>query len=506
MTTYRAGDLVVIIPTRDRSDILRRTLDRLGEQSVSGFRTLVVVDGIDQSPPATPPGVAVRQVEHGGPGSARNAGVAATTEPLLLFLGDDMIPTRQLVEHHLDRHNREGGPTVAVLGRVDWHPEVRRTALLDWIDRARMQFDYGGIVGDDAGWGRFYSCNVSLPRDLFSRAGGFDPAFTYYYEDLDLAYRLRDEGMSLRYEPAALAEHLHSYDEASFERRLRGVAKGEYLLTRRRPEFSPFFVNAFRAAEGQRRPADRWLARFAPSYLDAFEAEQERDELERYLGSDFDEKLLFGHQQLVEAEERAAPDELTFYRTSRGYLYDLTAFAMTGTKRPYREAIRQRIGPGSRLLDYGCGIGSDGLRFLAAGYDVEFADFDNPSTTYLRWRLNERGFTAAVHDVERELPSGFELVYSFDVIEHVEDPFGFLATLESTADLVAINFLEPIPDDVHLHKPLPVSALLSHVTRHGLVHYSRHHAGRSHFVIYHSRPTDPLRRLLGVARRLGVQR
>ncbi len=497
---YRATDLAVVIPTRERPEILQRTLDRLAHSSVRGFCTVVVVDGTDQAVPEVPADVEVMQVEHGGPGQARNAGVAATEAPLVLFLGDDMIPSGALVASHLDRHNKQGGPDVAVLGRVEWHPEVRRTPLLNWIDDSRMQFDFAGINGDDAGWGRFYSCNVSLPRGLFDRAGGFDPEFTYYYEDLDFGYRLRDAGMTLRYEPAALAEHLHSYDEEAFERRMRGVAAGEYLLTRRRAEFAPYFANKFRSVEGQRRPRDEWLARFAPAYLDAFEAEQERGELEDYLGPEFDERLLRGHQRVVEEEERAAPDELTFYRTSRGYLYDLTVFAMSGTKRPYREAIRRRVGPGSRLLDYGCGIGSDGLRFLEAGYDVEFADFANPSTAYLSWRLDRRGLPASVHDVEREVPGGFELVYSFDVIEHVDDPFGFLARLEGLADLVAVNFLEPIADDLHLHKPLPIPGLLRRARQHGIVHYSRHHGGRSHFVIYHSRPADPARRTLGTLR------
>jgi glycosyltransferase involved in cell wall biosynthesis len=495
------GDLTVVIPTRDRWEILDRTLRALDGQTVQGFAIVVVVDGEDQVVPTMPAGVRVVQVPHGGPGLARNAGVAVTASPLVLFLGDDMIPTPELVERHLARHAAEGAPTVAVLGSVEWHPEVRRTPLLEWIDKAGMQFELAGI-GDDAGWGRFYSCNVSLPRSLFDAASGFDPAFTYYYEDLDLAYRLRDAGMLLRYEPAARVEHLHSYEEASYETRLRGIAEGEVLLMSRHPDFAPYFANKFRAVEGRpTRSLDPWLVRFAPAYLNAFEAEQELAELKTYLGDSYDELVLRGHQQAVDAEEAAAADELTFYRTSTAYLYDLTVFAMSGTKRPYRETIMRRIGPGSRLLDYGCGIGSDGLRFLEAGYRVEFADFDNPSTSYLRWRLAQRGLEVAVHDVEQGVAGGFELAYCFDVIEHVDDPFAFLASIEATADLVAINFLEPTPDDVHVHKPLPIKALLDHVTSQGLVHYSKHY-GRSHFVIYHSQRTDLARRALGHLRRL----
>ncbi|HVV75176.1 MAG TPA: glycosyltransferase [Mycobacteriales bacterium] len=498
------SDVTVVIPTRDRWPILSRTLDALAAQTVSGFAVVVVVDGEDQQVPSMPTSVAVVQVPHGGPGRARNIGVENSVTPYLLFLGDDMLPTPDLVERHLARHAADGGPNVAVLGRVDWHPEVPRTSLLEWIDRAGMQFETAGI-GDDAGWGRFYSCNVSMPRSLFDAARGFDPDFSYYYEDLDIAYRLRDAGMSLRYEPAARVEHLHSYDEHSFERRMRGVAKGEFMLTQRRPDFSPYFANKFRAAQGTAKGSvDPWLARFAAPYLDVFEGEQELAELKEYLGADYDPELLRGHWQAVEAEEARAADEATFYRTSTAYLYDLTVFAMSGTKRPYRDEIMRRIGPGSRLLDYGCGIGSDGLRFREAGYAVDFVDFDNPSTRYLKHRLDRRGIEANVYDVERDKPAGYELAYCFDVIEHIDDPFGFLAQIEATADLVAINFLEPLAVDVHVHKPLPVKALLRHATRHGLVHYSVHH-GRSHFVIYHSTRTDPARRALGLARRYRPQ-
>src|SRR5207248_483828 len=83
-------------------------------------------------------------------------------------------------------------------------------------------------------------------------------------------------------------------------------------------------------------------------------------------------------------------------------------FAMSGTKLPYHGDLERIVPSGSRLLDYGCGIGSDGLRLLDRGYRVEFADFDNPSARYLRWRLDRREIAAAVHDVERDVPSRLE--------------------------------------------------------------------------------------------------
>ena len=224
-----------------------------------------------------------------------------------------------------------------------------------------------------------------------------------------------------------------------------------------------------------------------------------------YLDGAFDEEKLHNHLELVEQEEEHAPDESTFYRTSEGYLYDLTVFAMSGTKVPYREVLAELVPPGTRLLDYGCGIGTDGLRLIDRGYRVEFAEYNNPSARYLRWRLARRGLHAPVHDLDGHVPGGFDLAYSFDVIEHVEDPFAFLAELEGRGDVVLVNLLEPEPEERHPHRPLPIPAILDHAEGRGLLHYSLHH-GRSHLVAYRSGTPDGLDRVRGAAlRRAGPQ-
>ena len=104
-----------------------------------------------------------------------------------------------------------------------------------------------------------------------------------------------------------------------------------------------------------------------------FDAGREEQELREYLGERFDLNRLRQYEHQLAAEFAAADDEQSFYRTSVAYLYNLTAFAMTGTKLPYLRELIRRVPPGARVLDYGCGIGSDGLMLLEAGYDVAFA-------------------------------------------------------------------------------------------------------------------------------------
>ena len=160
---------------------------------------------------------------------------------------------------------------------------------------------------------------------------------------------------------------------------------------------------------------------------------------------------------------------------------------MTGTKLPYLRELVRHVPPGARLLDYGCGIGSDGLMLLEAGYRVEFADFDNPSTEYLRWRLEQRGLERAVHDLDKDVPDGFDAAYAFDVIEHVRDPWAFLGEMEKRAALVEVNLLEFGEHEQDLHYELPIPEILRHAADRGLEHY-RIHYGSSHLILYRPKP------------------
>ena len=231
----------------------------------------------------------------------------------------------------------------------------------------------------------------------------------------------------------------------------------------------------------------------------ALDPEREEAELRAYLGDAYDRSLLERYQETLAKEVDAVSDEKTLYHTSKAYLYNLTAFAMTATKIPYLDILVSRLEPGSRVLDYGCGIGSDGLLLLEAGFRVEFADFNNPSTTYLRWRLQQRGLDAQIHDLDVSVPGGFDAAFAFDVIEHVPDPYGFLREMEQRAALVEVNFLEFDPHEQDIHHELPIRDLVRYAALQRLELYKVLY-GTSHLVLY--RPGSP--GLLGQLRNLAT--
>lgn len=280
-------ELSVVIPTYRRHDVLRRTIGALQAQTVAPdrFELIVVDDANDDDPAAVAQALdvamrpfAVRQLHRQAPGvaAARNVGWMAAAAPLVLFLGDDILAAPDLLAEHLSWHARDAEPEVAVLGNVRWADELRRTPLMIWLD-AGIQFDYGWLEREPAGWGHFYTANVSIKRAMLDRTGGFDQArFPFGYEDIDLGYRLNDVGLKLLYNRAARAEHLHQPTLEEWARRMAVIARAEREWIALHPEMEPYFERMFRSAvelppaRGRMATAlalrvPRWVPRLGPS-------------------------------------------------------------------------------------------------------------------------------------------------------------------------------------------------------------------------------------------------
>jgi GT2 family glycosyltransferase len=273
-----APELSVVIPTIGRQRLLGRVLDRLADQDrASGrFEVVVVADANETGAAEIARLVESRPYQarciaapRPGASAARNAGIRAAAAPVVLFLDDDILPRRALVAEHLAWHRRYPDERTAVLGHVGWSSELEVTPFMRWLEQG-IQFDYGRIAGIEAGWGHFYTANVSVKRSLLQRAGGFDEErLPFGYEDLDLAYRLRDLGMRLLYNRDADAEHLHEMDLDFWRRRVRRTAVSERRFTELHPDVPPYFHRLYTGAMSRRPARGRGvkLARFVPPWM-----------------------------------------------------------------------------------------------------------------------------------------------------------------------------------------------------------------------------------------------
>jgi GT2 family glycosyltransferase len=143
---------------------------------------------------------------------------------------------------HRAAHRRHGDDLhLAVIGYTGWHPRMRVTPFLRYINEHGLQFGYALIRDpEDVPFNFFYTSNLSLSRELLL-AEPFDLRFPYAaWEDIELAYRLKRRGLHLIYEPAATVAHDHPTDLARFAARQERAGYCAVVFYRLHPELGGF--------------------------------------------------------------------------------------------------------------------------------------------------------------------------------------------------------------------------------------------------------------------------
>jgi hypothetical protein len=174
-----------------------------------------------------------------------------------LFLGADTIADGALLREHLDWHERHSEENVAVLGHIAWAPGIRITPFLRWLEHG-AQFGYPLIQDHtDVPHRFFYSSNISLKTGFLLKHGLFDEDFPHAaFEDFELGYRLSKAGLTIMYDPKAVAYHDHVMDQKGFASRSRRAGEALRILHRKHPELA-----------GEYRPPDSQFLKHAVALL-----------------------------------------------------------------------------------------------------------------------------------------------------------------------------------------------------------------------------------------------
>jgi len=234
----------VIIPTRNRWDKLQTCLEHFARQTERAFEVIVADDGSDEPAPRAiegtdrPFGLTLLRPGRVGIGPAKNAAVTAARGELLIFTNDDTYPTPGFVAEHLAAAADAGDRRWMTLGATGWRAWPDATLFDALVAETGMIFFYdalepGGLYDFRNAW----NCNLSLPRSAFEAAGGFNERLgPFFFEDLELAWRMGRTGWQVRYWPAAAATHDHRYTPQGYLDRERTLGAMAPHLWRANPE------------------------------------------------------------------------------------------------------------------------------------------------------------------------------------------------------------------------------------------------------------------------------
>jgi glycosyltransferase involved in cell wall biosynthesis len=239
----------VIIPTYNRRKTLIKALEAYRKQSIpqEKFEILVIDDGSTDSTKRMieklqkeHKNIYFFQQSHSGPAQARNLGIEKASSELILFTGDDCVPDKNLLQEHIRLHKK--GDAIAVLGHIDWHPDLEITPFMRYIN-IDTQFSYPKIKETPANvpFGCFYTSNISIPKKYFQGVGIFDTDFTdAVLEDVELGYRIWKSGVRTIYNKRAITYHHHKIALKNYIRRQMRLGKAAALLYNKHPELLEF--------------------------------------------------------------------------------------------------------------------------------------------------------------------------------------------------------------------------------------------------------------------------
>jgi glycosyltransferase involved in cell wall biosynthesis len=232
MTSCDASSVTVVVPTFNRGNALRATLNALLASTAAGLQLVEMIIVDDGSPlPAAPVMNSLAAVRpftlrcirqpNSGPGPARNTGFREAQGRIVIFVDDDILVPPNLILQHVKAHADR--PRAVICGLSILIEPASPTPLYRSIsalcgEQAEDILNSEFIAIDVPASG-----HISVERAMFEAGSAIysDRLFTPAAEEFELAYRMRLSGIEIVLAPRIVARHDQPLD-------LGGICRQQY--------------------------------------------------------------------------------------------------------------------------------------------------------------------------------------------------------------------------------------------------------------------------------------
>lgn len=189
--------LSIVVPTKNRPESLRRLLESLPRQDYQPYEVIVVDDASDPPASDTLKAKVIRREVSGGPGPARNDGIAASHGSFIAGFDDDCEIT-------------DPGVLMRAVEILERYPRCGAVAFTQ-TDAHGHAWPGAQVTGSSVPCyaPHFFGFGYVLRAEAIRQVGGF--ALGYYHEEIEVSLRLWDAGWSVIHDPGLAVAHHHEW-------------------------------------------------------------------------------------------------------------------------------------------------------------------------------------------------------------------------------------------------------------------------------------------------------
>ena len=222
----------VIVCTRNGRRYIATCLSSLMNLDYPNFEVIVIDDGStdDTASIASQYDVQLIQTENRGLSAARNTGLIASTGEIVAYIDDDAYADREWLKRLAkvfltSEFAGVGGPNI---------PPAGSPGIADYVAQAP-----GGpihVLLSDTEAEHIPGCNMAFRKESLLAIGGFDPQFRAAGDDVDVCWKIQEQGWRLGFSPAAVVFHHRRERIRDYWKQQVGYGKAEALLERKWPD------------------------------------------------------------------------------------------------------------------------------------------------------------------------------------------------------------------------------------------------------------------------------